>query len=86
MTRRRSLGVSRGRCCRSYLVRHHFSVARGQQDGINLDRDAGFLQACQHIGEFLDAHGIDRQGSTDVIYVQAAPLAAHLLQAFNRCC
>ena len=85
MTCRRSLGVSRGLCCRLRLVRHHFSVARGQQRRINLDRDAGFLQACQHIGEFLDAHGIDRQGSTDVIDVQAAPLPAHLHQAFNRC-
>ena len=77
--------VAERRAGRLHFAQGHSWVARSYQDGINLDRDAGFLQACQHIGEFLDAHGIDRQGSTDVIDVQVAPLPAHLHQAFNRC-
>jgi hypothetical protein len=85
MIYRHLLAMPRGLCYRFRSAQSHFSVARGQQRRLNLDRDTGLLQACQHVGEFLDAHGIDKQGSTDVIDVQAAPLPARLHQRFNCC-
>lgn len=54
-----------------------------KHSGIDFNRDACFLKAHQDVGDFLDAHGIDREGLPDVIDLQAAPLSARIYQAIK---